>query len=446
MMKNLVCAALLCAPLLFAPLASAGTPIHVMILDGQSAGPYHNWKATTPVLKKELEETGLFQVTVVTAPETGGDFSNFTPEFSKYQVVVSNYDAPDWPVEYKSQLEQYVKNGGGLVIVHAADNSFPNWPAYNQMSGIGGWRDRSEKSGPMWYFKDGQLVSDPSPGSAGSHGARLPFQVVTRAVDHPIMKGLPPSWMHASDELYATLRGPGENMTVLATAHSDPANKGTGHDEPMLLVVKYGKGRVFHTTMGHDVAALSCVGFITTFQRGTEWTATGKVTQKIPATFPTVDTVSLRADIAAMAPLPPNTPAADKSFDTLADEALDAMRKRAAELHIGGVALVAYFTGDKIESWTSKMAVVGRMKDLPSGHDKGSNLLAIAYAKAAEMADTLKDSGSGVRPPMTGEFGWQGGVILQGKAGYLIAAFSGGKSEDDVDVSRTGVQKLKNGL
>ena len=107
------------------------------------------------------------------------------------------------------------------------------------------------------------------------HGARLPFQVMTRAPENPIMKGLPPVWMHAADELYGTLRGPGKNMTVLATAHSDAKNKGTGHDEPMLMVLRFGKGRIFHTPMGHDVSALSCVGFMTMFQRGTEWAATG---------------------------------------------------------------------------------------------------------------------------------------------------------------------------
>ena len=88
------------------------------------------------------------------------------------------------------------------------------------------------------------------------------------------------------------------------------------------------------------------------------------------------------------------------------------------------------------------MLVVGRMKEDPKATDKGSNLLAIAYAKAAEMADTLKDSGSQVRPPMTGEFGWQGGVIVKCASGYLIAAFSGGKSEDDVLVSRAGAEAL----
>ena len=91
-------------------------------------------------------------------------------------------------------------------------------------------------------------------------------------------------------------------MTVLATAHSEPSNHGTGRDEPQLLVVQYGRGRVFHTTLGHDVNALSSVDFVTTFQRGTEWAATGAVTQRVPSAFPTADTVSYRADLAAMDP------------------------------------------------------------------------------------------------------------------------------------------------
>ena len=137
---------------------------------------------------------------------------------------------------------------------------------------------------------------------------------------------------------------------------------------------------------------------------------------------------------------------AESSFNAVADAALTAMRTRAEELKIGGVAVVAYFEGEAIQAWSSKMIVVGRYKDEPTVNDKGSNLLGIVYAKAAEMADTHKDSGSKIRPPMTGEFGWNGGVIARCKTGYVIAAFSGGKSEDDVEVSRAGLAKLKAGL
>ncbi len=139
-------------------------------------------------------------------------------------------------------------------------------------------------------------------------------------------------------------------------------------------------------------------------------------------------------------------PVSAKKFDALADAALAAMKKRAAELKIGGVAVVAYAQGDSIQGWTSKMAVVGRMKDAPSATEKGNNLLAIAYAKASEMADTLENSGTAKRPPMTGEFGWQGGVIARSRTGYVIVAFSGGKSEDDVEVSRAGLEVLKAAL
>ena len=93
------------------------------------------------------------------------------------------------------------------------------------------------------------------------------------------------------------------------------------------------------------------------------------------------------------------------------------------------------------------MVVVGHMLELPTAtRAKGNNLLAIAYAKAAEMAATLKDSGKLDRPVMTGEFGWEGGVVMKGKTGILIAAFSGGRSQDDVSTSKAGLAVLSASL
>lgn len=277
------------------PLVAAKTK--VILLDGESGGAYHAWQETTPYLKKMLDETGLFDVEVVTAPPAGGDFTNFKPDWKSAKVVVSNYDVPDerWSDSLKASFERYIREGGGLVSVHAADNAFPKWAEYNLMIGVGGWRGRNEASGPMFYWKDGKVMEDTSPGNAGHHGARQPFLIVTRAPQHPIMKGLPPAWMHVADELYAKMRGPGKNMTVLATAFSDPSNKGTGRDEPILMALTYGKGRIFHTVLGHDLAALNSVGFIVTYQRGTEWAATGKVTQKVPKDFPTSEKAATRA-------------------------------------------------------------------------------------------------------------------------------------------------------
>ena len=131
------------------------------------------------------------------------------------------------------------------------------------------------------------------------------------------------------------------------------------------------------------------------------------------------------------------------NFNDVADKALQVMKHRAEELHIQGVAVVAYSEGDTVQSWSSKMVVVGHLSSPPSKTDpNGANLLGIAYTKAAEMADTLKDSGSHVRPPKTGEYGWQGGVVTRGKTGVLIAAFSGGPSEGDLKVSKAGMEIL----
>jgi type 1 glutamine amidotransferase len=197
---------------------------------------------------------------------------------------VSNYNGQDWPEAVQQDFEAFVKNGGGFICVHAADNSFPKWQAYNEMIGVGGWGGRNEKSGPWLYVKDGKLFRDESPGAGGAHGKQHEFYVEIRNPDHPITKGLPAKWMHAKDELYSNLRGPAE-VEILSTSLSDI----TGKDEPNLMVRNYGKGRVVHTTLGHADYSMLERGFYLILQRSAEWAATGEVkaTAAVPKDFPT---------------------------------------------------------------------------------------------------------------------------------------------------------------
>ncbi|WP_111307177.1 ThuA domain-containing protein [Confluentibacter sediminis] len=311
---------------------SLSKKLKALIIDGESN--HGIWPKSTFMIKDYLEQTGLFEVdvyrkeflllgnaydkvegvndknelvtlyplndgverTIVSKPTYD---PNFNPDFKKYDLVVSNFgwQATDLPEETKSNFEKYMFEGGGLVVIHSGDNSWGEWDAFNKMIGLGGWGGRNEKTGPYVYYNDdNQQVHDTIKGGAGSHGAQHEFLIETRAPEHPIMKGLPKVWLHNKDELYERLRGTAEDMTVLATAYSDNSidKRRTGRHEPALMVIDYGKGRIFHTILGHMDYSMECVGFITTLQRGSEWAATGKVTQKIPEDFPTEDTVSIR--------------------------------------------------------------------------------------------------------------------------------------------------------
>ncbi|MHC4475406.1 MAG: ThuA domain-containing protein [Planctomycetota bacterium] len=282
----------LCAALVTAVTPAFGAVrIKALIVDGQNN---HAWEKTTPVIRKIFDEAGLFEVDVATSPPKGESLEAFKPDFAKYDVVVSNYNGGEWPNETQDAFVQYVRSGGGLVIVHAADNAFAKWKEYNEIIGLGGWGGRNEESGPYVYWKDGQFVRDDSPGRGGTHGNQHAFQVINRDKEHPITAGLPAKWMHAKDELYSLMRGPAKRLTVLATAYHDAAERGSDRHEPVLFIVRYGKGRVFHTVLGHGAYAMSCAGFIGTLQRGTEWAATGEVTQKVPEDFPAADEVRIR--------------------------------------------------------------------------------------------------------------------------------------------------------
>jgi type 1 glutamine amidotransferase len=266
----------------------------VLIVTGQSA--YHNWEESHQILQEILENSDMFSVETSISPAKGEDMSGFSPDFSSFDVVVLDYMGDEWPEKTKKNFVKYVKNGGGVVVYHYSVAAFPGWKEYRDMIGLG-WTGKEETSGTYVYYNgNGELIRDNSKGKAGSHGPAHEFVVEVRDQEHPIVKGLPKRWLHPKDELYQQLRGPADNLTVLATAWANPKLKGTGRNEPMLMTVNYEKGRIFSTVLGHvgkedmHVSTMDA-GFILTLQRGAEWAATGNVTQKLPEDLPNIGSV-----------------------------------------------------------------------------------------------------------------------------------------------------------
>jgi uncharacterized protein len=294
--------------LLLATAVTAAEPSkpRVLIVDGINN---HDWVPTTAWLKKFLTSHG-FAVEVSTTPPKDAPaaaWDGWRPKFSDFAVVLSNFngghkaDGARWPREVEVAFETFVREGGGFVSFHAANNAFLEWPAYNEMVGLL-WRDKS--FGPSIIIDENEkiVVIPTGEGRNAGHPPRYTFQMSTLDTAHPITRGFPKKWMHPSEQLTHGQHGPeavvrGGVLTILTYAWSDSIKE----REPMDWVREYGQGRVYVTMLGHtwkneqpDNPNLRCAGFQTLFLRGVEWAASGKVTTPIPADFPTADSVSVR--------------------------------------------------------------------------------------------------------------------------------------------------------
>ncbi len=229
--------------------------IKVLILSGKNN---HNWQYTTPAIKTILEKSDKFIVSVTNNPE------NLRPiELNNYDVILSNWNTwPDvtdkrWNKELETAFIKFVSGGKGFVVLHAGSSTLQDWPEFQQISG-GTWELGVTGHGPIHTFK-----------------------VKIKDEKHPITSGLQDFYI--KDELWhRTKLQP--NIDTLLSAFSSDSKKGTGKDEPITILSKFGSGRCFYNILGHNIAAMQNNAWKTFLLRGTEWAATGNVT--IPAQKP----------------------------------------------------------------------------------------------------------------------------------------------------------------
>ncbi|MGO8930417.1 MAG: ThuA domain-containing protein [Limisphaerales bacterium] len=219
--------------------------IKVLLVTGDDVLPYHDWQTVSRALKETLVSSGKFEVRI--CEDTGVLDSAAT--LGRYDLVLLDYynaKTPTLSAGAKENLVNFVKDGKGLVITHLSSASFKEWEEFHKLCGR------------YWVM-----------GESG-HSPRGVFKAQITKTDSPITQGL--ADFEADDELYSKLQGD-VPITVLVEADSDYSKK----TEPLVFTVEYGKGRVFHETLGHDAKAVKNPTVQKLIQRGCEWAATGKV-------------------------------------------------------------------------------------------------------------------------------------------------------------------------
>lgn len=242
----LTLAAGISAPSIASDAPAPGVPAkaRALILTGVND---HDWESTTPYVKKRLEESGYFSVDVSEDPEA--PILSDRKALGQYEVLILNLNRdPRWTPEREENLLAYVRGGGGLVVLHAADNAFPGWPEYEKLVG-GAWRSQGTSF----------------PGRGAFHPTYGPFRVTVVDPNHPITQGLGSNFT-TTDEMYINLKLQ-KNIHVLA------AGDYKGKAQPLLFLSGYGKGRMYQSALGHDLKAMHNRQFIDTLIRGTRWAA-----------------------------------------------------------------------------------------------------------------------------------------------------------------------------
>jgi len=243
--------------------AAEKTPVQVLLITGKADLPYHVWQETTASMREILQSRECFEVRVTEEPRGLSQAA-----LQGYDVLLLNYNGPRWPLEVETAIERFVNDGGGLVAVHqAAYGEF-----FGQVHRDGRWQSGTPDAG--WRVFPQMIGATWNPEDIG-HARRTVFSVNWKDSSHPVTSELPSSFT-ANDELYHKLDLM-PTVEVLAEARSPAELGGTGRNEPVVWTHRFGDGRVFFTTLGHDALAWHEPGMANLLARGTEWAATGQV-------------------------------------------------------------------------------------------------------------------------------------------------------------------------
>lgn len=226
-------------------------PIRVLILSGSNN---HEWKQTTPMLERILLKSGKFSIKITERPDTLTSF-----DFELVDVVLSNWNSwPEndlrWPEQTEKALLSFIKNGGGFITFHASSSAFYKWPDFQQISTA------------AWIM------------DTTSHGKPSETKINIINKKHPVTKGIDDFtlfdelWLHAAEN---------PKFEVLGVASKKETTEKGIKPQPAIMVAGLGKGRIFHTILGHDVKAIENSGFQHLLINGTEWAGTGEVSQKL---------------------------------------------------------------------------------------------------------------------------------------------------------------------
>jgi type 1 glutamine amidotransferase len=181
---------------------------------------HHGYRDQALYLSALLENTGRYQITIC---EDAAILE--TSAMEKYDLLIVNADRRDDEFKFtRSQQEaifNYVRRGHGYVSLHAADNAARDWlPEWKEMLG-----------GVFSHFglPDGKYYK-------GS------FTVKIIDTSSSITRGLKD--FKLTDELYYHVQMMPDVQPLAAIEYQDVA-------WPVAWTRIYGKGRVFHTVLGH---------------------------------------------------------------------------------------------------------------------------------------------------------------------------------------------------